>query len=469
MAPRPSALTLDWLSARARTIAKGSIAFLISRLVTLLVTFATVPVAFNYLGPERYGVWMVTASSVMIVLSLADGGVSNALITATARSRATAGNLELRALVGSAFAIFSSLAVVIILAGVVIANAVPWKWVLNLHSDDIAGEARTIAIILISGVALGGLVNIAFRLRTGLEQIPAAKVWDTVAESMVLPAFLVAVRLDAGMIWLVAAGVFVPLLVRAFGSSWFFYRMPHLLPSWGEFSYARASELLGGGFALLLMALASALSLQAGPILIAKLVRVEEAGTYAMLSRLFMLPWVFVNFVVYAQWPTYAAAAARGEFDWVKSSFWKTKTLALALTLVATVILALWNWQILRLWIGADIHLAPILVASIIPYALTTVAWGVLSVLLVSLDARRLIMAINLAVIIAIVPLSAALIHQMGVAGAAVGAAATYLICAIGPAVLSLSRILKARQDIPARRVAELPDWRTRSAKVGRA
>lgn len=455
MTPRPVAHTLAKLSTRTRTIAKASIAFLISRLITLLTTLATVPIAFNYLGAERYGVWMATASTVMVVLSLADGGMSNALVTATARSRATGSDQELRALVGSAFAIFSSLAAVIMLAGVAIANAVSWKWVFNLHSDDIAGEARTIAIIIISGVALGGLVNIVFRLRTGLEQIPATKVWDTVAEFMVLPTFLLAVRLEAGVVWLVAAAVFVPLGVRAIGSLWFFYRTPQFLPSWQELSYARAPELLGGGSALLLMALTSALSLQAGPILIAKLVRVEEVGTYAMLFRLFMLPWVFVNFVVYAQWPAYAAAAARGEFGWVRLTFWKTVTLALALTFVATVILALWHREILRLWIGADILPTPMLVATMIPYALTTVAWGVLSTLLVSLDARRLILAINVVVIVAIVPLSAVFVHQIGAAGAAAGAAATYLICAIGPALLSLDRVLKAKQGIQAQRGSE--------------
>jgi O-antigen/teichoic acid export membrane protein len=52
---------------------------LYSKIVGMVVPFAMVPLAVDYLGKEQYGLW-VAVSSLIAMLSFADGGVGNALV-----------------------------------------------------------------------------------------------------------------------------------------------------------------------------------------------------------------------------------------------------------------------------------------------------------------------------------------------------------------------------------------------------
>ena len=64
---------------RSRRAALSSAAGLTARGITLFVTLATIPIALNYLGTERFGVW-ATLAAIISLLAFADLGIGNGLV-----------------------------------------------------------------------------------------------------------------------------------------------------------------------------------------------------------------------------------------------------------------------------------------------------------------------------------------------------------------------------------------------------
>src|SRR5262245_43909959 len=114
MLSRPKLQQLQLLFPRTwQRIAVGTATSATARGVSMMVSFATVPLAQDYLGAERYGLWMTATSFVAMLTSFADGGVSVAMITATAKAYAKGGDAEVRRIIGSALAVLVPIALLI--------------------------------------------------------------------------------------------------------------------------------------------------------------------------------------------------------------------------------------------------------------------------------------------------------------------------------------------------------------------
>src|SRR5438552_374368 len=69
---------------RYRRIALTSATSILSKGVSLLTMLISVPLTVNYLGAERFGLWM-TVSSLVTFLAFADFGIGNGLLTGIAQ------------------------------------------------------------------------------------------------------------------------------------------------------------------------------------------------------------------------------------------------------------------------------------------------------------------------------------------------------------------------------------------------
>src|ERR1700716_1769942 len=77
---------------------------LIARASSMLMTIVSVPLTLNYLGPERFGLWM-TVTSVVSMLAFADFGIGSGLLTVVGEAAGRDDKVAIRRYVSSAFAI----------------------------------------------------------------------------------------------------------------------------------------------------------------------------------------------------------------------------------------------------------------------------------------------------------------------------------------------------------------------------
>ena len=82
-----------------------------ARLVSLGTSIVTVRLTFNYLGAERYGMWM-TISSFVMMLAFADFGMSNGLVNLVADALGREDRETARRAASSAFWMLSGVAAI---------------------------------------------------------------------------------------------------------------------------------------------------------------------------------------------------------------------------------------------------------------------------------------------------------------------------------------------------------------------
>src|SRR6267142_4411311 len=85
----------------------------IAKALTLLMGFVSVPLTVDYLGPERYGVWL-TISSLLLWVALTDFGLAgNALVNVLSEAGGNDDRAAARQYTASAFWALVSIALVI--------------------------------------------------------------------------------------------------------------------------------------------------------------------------------------------------------------------------------------------------------------------------------------------------------------------------------------------------------------------
>jgi O-antigen/teichoic acid export membrane protein len=413
----------------------------------MAVAFVSVPLALNYLGPERYGLWMAAASLAFMLTSLAGGGIANGLITATANSYERKGEVAVRVIIASAAVMLIPVATGLILLAAVIVPLVPWGWIFSLSDSSLHREAA-ISVFLILAFSISGFVaEIVMKVRTGLQQIPAVSTWEGSAVLASLVMLVLAIRLELPMGWLIAAVVGTPLIVKAAGAVLFVYRRPAFRPRFSDIDRRCSYNLLGSGSVFFFIALTQAVAIQSDQVLIANMVGVDEVATYSVIQRLYTLPYILANFVFTAQWPAIAEASTRKNYIWVARTFRHTLIGTVAFAILLTVILLVMNDHILALWVGETIKPDTMLITGMGVYAVLMVIVGSCSTLLVSLDIRKPQIWLNLAMMAVNLPLSVFLISKLGAAGAIIGTSVAFLLCMIIPYAFIIPRMLAARSN----------------------
>ena len=70
---------------RLRRAALTTLAAGVAKAIGLLASLISVPLTYRYLGPERYGIWMVLIS-IIAAMSFADLGIGNGLMNAVSEA-----------------------------------------------------------------------------------------------------------------------------------------------------------------------------------------------------------------------------------------------------------------------------------------------------------------------------------------------------------------------------------------------
>ena len=96
-----------------------------ARMIGLLVSLVTLPLTFKYLGPERYGLWMVLIS-VISAMGFADLGIGNGLMNAISEAYGKDDRNLAREYVTSAFVMMLGIALFLGVAGAIAYPFMPW-------------------------------------------------------------------------------------------------------------------------------------------------------------------------------------------------------------------------------------------------------------------------------------------------------------------------------------------------------
>lgn len=337
---------------RMRRVALAAAASALAKLISVATALISVPLTLHYLGAERYGIW-ITISTFTTILTFADLGIGNGLLTAVANARGRDDMAEIRTYVSSALAVLTAIGTAIIAATMLLYRYIEWPALFNVNGALARSEAGPAMFIFLVCFALSLPATIIQRLQLGLQLGFMASLWQCASSVAALIGVLVAIWLQAGLPWLVLTFSGIPVLVLLLNSVVFYAKvMPAAAPRVAAASRRHGFEIARIGVLFLILQIATAVAYSSDNIVIAQMLGASAVAEFAVPDRLFAQVSLIVGFVVMPLWPAFGEALSRGDRAWARRTLIRGTGLAALASFVVSAALVFAGPTILYYWVG---------------------------------------------------------------------------------------------------------------------
>jgi O-antigen/teichoic acid export membrane protein len=395
-----------------------------ARALGMLASLVTVPLTFRYLGPERYGLWMVLVS-IISAMTFADLGIGNGLVNAVSEAYGKDDNALAREYITSAFVLLLGIASILAVAAAIAWPFIPWMRLFNVHSAAVAAEGSRAFLVLYAWFVISIPIGVVTRAQAGLQQGYVSQIVTGFGSFATLLALLAVIRLHGSLAWLVLGSTFGTIAATFVNGGILFRQHPWLIPAWHAYRTSSATKILRLGLMFFILQCAFTVGYTSDNIVITQIMGVSAVAAYAVPQKLFGFVSLVVGMALTPLWPAYGEAISRGDVAWVRKAFRGSIWLTLAITVPSCSILALAGPWILRVFFGKALR-APMSLLIILGM------WGVIAAISVAtsilLNGAGVLKA---QAIVAVVASSANLIlsiwftRRIGVAGVCLGSIIT--------------------------------------------
>jgi O-antigen/teichoic acid export membrane protein len=330
------------LTASTSYIAKG---------LTILMSFASVPLTVQYLGAERYGVWL-TISSLLLWVALTDFGLAGtALVNVLS---AAVGNDDREAARHYSASAFWTLVAIALVIGVVFAGAfqmIPWRAVFRVSDATSTHEVKVTCALVLGLFVLSLPLSLLRSLYNAHQDGYLANIWWIVSGIASLVGLIIVTRFHGGLPQLVIVISGVPalvLLANAYHA--FVLRYPWLAPAPSAVRWICIRRLLKLGGKYMIVQLASLGIYQSQAMLITQTLGPAQVVIFVVTLKVMSLPSDLVNMGTAPLVAAFGEAKARRDWRWIKGAY-KNGTLAsvilgiplaAALSLAAKPLILIW-------------------------------------------------------------------------------------------------------------------------------
>lgn len=339
---------------RYRRIALTTLASLISKGVSVVTTLISVPLTVNYLGTERYGLWM-TISSVISMLAFADLGMGNGLLNAISEASAKDDRKKAQIYVSSTFFMLLGIAVLTLIVFASLYKHIPWQRIFNVTSDlAIQESGPTIAVLAIC-FALNMPLGIVQRVQMGYQEDYKNQLWAVAGSLLGLVGVLLGIYFKAGLPWLVLAMSGGPVLAMLI--NWivlFGYSQTWLFPTWNSFNWLASQKIVGTGVWFLILQTFTVIGTYSDNLVIAQALGASEVASYAVTQRLFATLFISQYFII-PLWPAFGEAIANADYNWARQTLNRALFLSLGIGLGTGLLLLILAKPLITIWVGANL------------------------------------------------------------------------------------------------------------------
>jgi O-antigen/teichoic acid export membrane protein len=355
----PSLTSLDREVRRSersrRAILTGGAATL-ARVVQIATSLVTVRMTLEYLGHERFGLWM-TISSVLAMAAFADFGMGLGVMNTVSAAYGRDDIEGIRKAVSSGFAALNCIAAFLLFAFFAGYRFVNWADFFRVASPQARSDAGPAMAVFAVCFALNISMDVVQRVQLGLQQGYHYNLWQLFGSIAGLIGVVAGVRLHASLPMLVSAVAGAPVAATLLNTIHFFgFLRPDLRP---RLQFASRDVIwqvarLGGMFFVIQMVVA--ISFSADNLIVARTLGALAVPALAIPQRMFSIIAAMIIMLVTPLWPAYGEAVSRGDMIWVRRTLLRTLAGVFAATSIAAVALIALSKPILLMWVGPSIH-----------------------------------------------------------------------------------------------------------------
>lgn len=435
---------------RYRRVGLTAITAAFARGANLITMLISVPLALHYLGNEQFGVF-ATLVAITAMLGFADLGLGNGLVNVVADATGRDDLVAARRSVSTAFVLLTGLAVVLAGGFAALYKYVDWAALLNVSASRAAAHEAGPAVAAVVGCMLVNLpLGIVQRVQVALQEGFRANAWNALGAPLGLGLMAIAIGLDLGLAWIIAATTAGLVLASATNAAVFFLRQrPDLRPVVRQFDPIIAQRVLAAGVAFFVLQLGVVVTFQTDAIVLARILGPEAVTAYSVPLRLFLFVPLALSLVLAPLWPAYGEALTRGDLEWVRKTVVRSVRVTVLVSVSASVALALTAAPLVQVWVGGDVSPSPSLVVAFAIFAIVISVSNAISMFLNGTRVIR-IQAVFTSITIALnLGLSVVLTRRVGISGVVWGTIIAQTTCFLIPALVVVRRSLRSASLVP--------------------
>lgn len=395
--------------------------------VSIVSGLVVTPILFHSLGEVEYGVWAFIGS-LTIYLALLDVGVGPSIVRFGAEYRGRRAVDETNALASAGAAVYATVALLTIPAGLVLAYVAP---ALVDAPDDLVTPTRVATALLVLGFVL------RFPLGLFSSLLIAQQRWDVInlgsVLSIVFYAAAVALLLPpTESLTLVAALSVVATVIRlGVPVLWVRRELPGLRFRRSLVTRARVRELLAFSWQNFLLHVAAKVVFSADVLVVGIVLGLAPAAFYAVAARLFALCFGLATAGTNLLYPAFAELEGADDLERQRRLLRSGLRAGSAVTLVLALPLILIPDQLLWAWLGPDFGESVPALALLGGVLLVHQPISLFSQYLIARARHRRLALVLVATVVVNVALSIVLARAVGIWGVALSTLVTDLVALV--------------------------------------
>jgi len=353
----------------------------------------TVPLTVNYLGAERYGLWM-TISSVIALMSFADLGLGNGLVNAISHADGKGDTKEAQVDVSSTFFILLSVAFILFFIFLLTYPLIAWNKIFNAQTPIAIKESGPTMMVLVITFLINMPLGIIQRIQVGYQEGYKYQIWLILGSLLSLAGLLISIFLKAGLPWLVLAFSSGPIIATiANGINLFAKRRLYLMPKLKYFDFHVSKKLFKVGLVFFILGLFTLIANSSDNLVIAHTLGVKSVAGYEIVKKIFMFS-MLTQFVIEPLWPAFGEAIQTRDYNWAKKTLTKALIYSISVGAILTLPLLFFGRQIITFWVGKEFTPSWLLLLGFYIFIFLANYGGVMSTFLNSgkLIAKQIIM-----------------------------------------------------------------------------
>lgn len=340
-------------------------ATLLTKGITFAASLISIPLAAQYLGTERFGMWLIL-SSFLAWVGIADLGLATSLTNILAADENKEDRKQAQDAVANVFWLLVLLSLVASIILSVAYHFISWERVANVQSLEAQTDLSAAVVTTMALLVLRLLFSLPKQVYSAYQEGYLYQIWSTLGGILGVLGLWAAIYLKGNTAILLAAFFGLPLLsdlgamVHLFG-----FQRPWLFPAPHRFSWVKSKILLTTGSQIWISQISGIVIFQTELLIINHYFGAVTVGTYGTLLKLFSVVSLVQIAFAAPLWPAYCEAISSGDLQWVKRTFTKSSLISFIWATVAGGIITVAAPNILNIWLVNPVKLDSLAYAAL--------------------------------------------------------------------------------------------------------
>ncbi|WP_318461224.1 lipopolysaccharide biosynthesis protein [Photobacterium leiognathi] len=293
-----------------------------SKGITILVTFITIPLTIDYLGTEKYGLWMAI-TSLIALMQMMDLGVGNALISLIADKKNKDGIYETFDIILSGLCTITMIGVFIVVTSFLVIPYVNWQWLLNFQDPNLIPIAENSIKAFVIIFSLSIITGVAQSIRLGFQDGHINGGYNSIGQILNLIFIYITIKLDFGLTILIISsslgtifcniGNLIFLIKKILGRREYYSNIGKI--------YKYSKNILKSGSGFFILQIMSIISYNLDNFIVSHFSGMDNVATFSVTMKLFSLTSVILTLFFSGMWAAYADAKSNGDWNWINKLY----------------------------------------------------------------------------------------------------------------------------------------------------